>query len=134
MIDGFSSGITKSSTPIDEPERVECSNPRYMSLSANITVSFKPAFLYEISIKFETDFLSNVLLTLSKPTSIGAILQTNTLPTVVSSKNVPLSALVILTLIFACMSTVSDSYALNTSSGLLNTLPSPLTFTLSRVM
>ena len=83
---------------------------------------------------FETDFLSRVLFTLSKPTSIGEILQTRTLPTVVSSKKVPLSTFVILTLMFACISKVSDSYALKTSSGLLKTLPSPFTFTLSLVM
>ena len=42
IISAFSSGITKSSTPMDAPERVEYSYPRYISWSAKITVSFKP--------------------------------------------------------------------------------------------
>ena len=45
IIFAFSSGITKSLTPIDDPDLVEKSKPKYISWSANITVFFSPAFL-----------------------------------------------------------------------------------------
>ena len=133
-IDAFASGITKSLTPIDDPDRVEKSKPKYINWSANITVFFKPAFLYEMSISFEIDFLFKVLFILSNPTSIGVTLQARTLPTVVSSINEPFSAFSIRHFIEACNEIVSASKALKTSSGLLNTLPSPLELTFSRVM
>ena len=41
----LSSGITKSSMPIEDPDFVENSYPIYINLSANITVRFSPAFL-----------------------------------------------------------------------------------------
>ena len=45
MIDVFSSGISKSLTPIDAPDEVEYSNPKYISLSAKRTDSFRPKSL-----------------------------------------------------------------------------------------
>ena len=41
----FSSGITQSSTQIEDPDFVEYSYPKYINLSANITVSFNPQYL-----------------------------------------------------------------------------------------
>ena len=69
---------------MDEPDLVEKSKPRYINWSAKITVFLSPAFLYEISTSLEISFLFKTLLMLLKPTSIGVILQINTLPTVVS--------------------------------------------------
>ena len=45
MIAVLSSGISKSLTPIEAPEDVEYSKPRYISLSANKTDSFNPKSL-----------------------------------------------------------------------------------------
>ena len=45
IIFAFSAGITKSFTPMDEPDLVEKSKPKYINWSAKITVFFKPAFL-----------------------------------------------------------------------------------------
>ena len=84
IIFAFSSGITKSFTPMDEPDLVEKSKPRYINWSAKITVFLSPAFLYEISTSLEISFLFKTLLIFSKPTSIGVILHIKTLPTVVS--------------------------------------------------
>ena len=84
IIFAFCSGITKSFTPIDEPDLVEKSKPRYINWSAKITVSLSPAFLYEISTNFDISFLFNTLFMFSKPTAFGVILHIKTLPTVVS--------------------------------------------------
>ena len=134
MIFAFSSGITKSFTPIEEPDLVEKSKPRYINWSAKITVFFKPAFLYEISTNLETDFLFNTLLILLKPTSTGVILQIITLPTVVSSNVVSPSSWTILTFTGEWTSKFPVSYALSTSSGLLKTLPPPEALALSLVI
>ena len=88
MILAFSSGITKSLTPIEEPDLVEKSKPRYISWSANITVFLSPAFLYEVSTNFDTVFLFKTVLMFLKPTSAGVILHIKIRPTVVSSIDV----------------------------------------------
>ena len=99
MIFAFSSGITKSLTPIEDPDLVEKSKPKYINWSAKITVFFNPAFLYEVSTNFEISFLLRTLFMFLKPTSNGVILQIRVLPTVVSSRLVSPSLSVILTLI-----------------------------------
>ena len=45
IISFLSSGTSKSFTPIEAPEVVEYSNPRYINLSANRTDSFRPKSL-----------------------------------------------------------------------------------------
>ena len=134
IIFAFSSGITKSLTPMEEPERVEKSKPKYINWSAKITVFLSPAFLYEISTNFDTDFLFKTLFILLKPTSTGVILHISILPTVVSSREVSPLACSTLTLIGECISKFSVSYARSTSSGLLKTLPPPDELALSLVI
>ena len=130
----FSSGITKSLTPIEEPDLVEKSKPRYISWSANITVFLSPAFLYEVSTNFDTVFLFKTVLMFLKPTSAGVILHIKIRPTVVSSIDVSPLSWVILTFTGEWISKFSVSYALKTSSALLYVLPPPEALALSLVM
>ena len=119
---------------MDEPDLVEKSKPKYINWSAKITVFLSPAFLYEMSTSLEISFLLRTLLIFSNPTSTGVILHIKTLPTVVSCIALSPFSLVILTFRDECISKVSVSNALRTSSGSLNTLPFPIAFALSLVM
>ena len=84
MITVLLSGISKSLTPIDAPEDVEYSNPKYISLSANKTDSFKPKSLYTPAIRSRRSFFFRVLFTFSNFRPAGMISYNKHLPTVVS--------------------------------------------------
>ena len=86
MISSLSLGITQSSTQIEDPDFVEYSYPKYINLSANITVSFKPLCLYAMLIREDIDLLSKGLFMSSKSSSLGRIPERIALPTVVSTR------------------------------------------------
>ena len=86
IIDVLSSGISKSLTPIEAPDEVEYSNPKYIKLSANKTDSFKPKSLYTVAIRSRRSLFLSVLFTFSNGRPLGTISYIKHLPTVVSYK------------------------------------------------
>ena len=134
MISSLSVGITQSSTQIEDPDFVEYSYPKYISLSANITVSFKPLCLYDMLIREDIDLLSRGLFMSSKSSSLGRIPERIALPTVVSTRFNSDSLFANLTFTFAWRSTFPLSYALWTSFMSAKIEPSPLAETFSLVM
>ena len=105
IISSLSKGIWQSSTHIDDPDLVEYSYPRYINLSANITVSFKPLCLYDILIRDEIALLSKGLFIRSNSSSLGKIPESIALPTVVSTSDNSESLFSSLTFTFAWRST-----------------------------
>ena len=97
--------------PMEEPDFVENSYPKYIRRSANITVLLRPAFLYTKSMSEEICLLSKVLLTKSKDMPCGSNSYSNVLPVVVSTIWEGSSSSLLglsLTFILACKPTVPE--------------------------
>ena len=144
MIRPLSSGITKSSMPMDAPAVVEWRKPRYISWSAKTTVSFRPTVRYaslmmseiarrSIAIASPSRFGS----TASNGSSGGTIWYSSARPTVVSRRTDTVfpsaSRSSMRTLTLACRSTWRAAKARVASATSAKRMPVPLATLLSRV-
>ena len=141
MIPCFSVGISMSSAANEIPPRVARLYPACISLSAKMTVSRSPQRRKLALMIFEISFFLSGLLIVANGRPAGRISDSSARPTVVSkrsrrsvcSPSAPVTVCLMRTWIFACSSTLRDSYARDTSSMSANSMPSPLALILSRV-
>ena len=138
---GFSFGTSMSSMAIEMPARVASLKPLCSSLSAKITVSFRPHLRKLTLMRREISFFFSALLMLLKGRPFGRISLSSARPTVVATRLVtgsnspsaPLTYSVSRTLILAVISTAPLSSARSISVTSENTMPSPLPLMRSRV-